>query len=192
MHGERGQACRADRSFYHDLVRAHLRPASVPLPKESPLGPPMPEGHGLNAEQRIGANMPAARVTNVLGGMGALWNCVTPRLDARNVLSLQRMASHVRIDERLVDYAVRLVRASRAWPGLAGGASPRGTIAIVRAARAAALFAARDAVTADDIKQAAPHALRHRVRLAADTQFDGRPLAEVLAAMLDSVEAPRV
>jgi choline dehydrogenase-like flavoprotein len=74
-------ACRADRSFYYDLVRAHLRPASVPLPKESPLGPPMPEGHGLNAEQRVGSNMPAARVTNVLGGMGALWNCVTPRLD---------------------------------------------------------------------------------------------------------------
>src|SRR5207237_580517 len=74
-------ACRADRSFYYDLVRTHLRPASVPLPKESPLGPPMPEGHGLNAEQRSGRNMPAARVTNVLGGMGALWNCVTPRLD---------------------------------------------------------------------------------------------------------------
>jgi choline dehydrogenase-like flavoprotein len=74
-------ACRADRSFYYDLVRAHLRPASVPLPAESPLGPPMPEGHGLNAEQRMGRNMPAARVTNVLGGMGALWNCVTPRLD---------------------------------------------------------------------------------------------------------------
>lgn len=74
-------ACRADRSFYYDLVRTHLRPASVPLPKESPLGPPMPERHGLNAEQRVGRNMPAARVTNVLGGMGALWNCVTPRLD---------------------------------------------------------------------------------------------------------------
>jgi pyranose oxidase len=74
-------ACRADRSFYYDLVRTHLRPASVPLPKESPLGPPMPEGHGLNAEQRMGRNMPAARVTNVLGGMGALWNCVTPRAD---------------------------------------------------------------------------------------------------------------
>jgi pyranose oxidase len=73
-------ACRADRSFYYDLVRAHLRPASVPRPKESQLGPPMPEGHGLNAEQRVGRNMPAARVTNVLGGMGALWNCVTPRL----------------------------------------------------------------------------------------------------------------
>jgi choline dehydrogenase-like flavoprotein len=74
-------ACRADRSFYYDLVRTHLRPASVPLPKGSPLGPTMPEGHGLNAEQRAGRNMPAARVTNVLGGMGALWNCVTPRLD---------------------------------------------------------------------------------------------------------------
>jgi choline dehydrogenase-like flavoprotein len=74
-------ACRGDRSFYYDLVRAHLRPASVPLPEESPLGPPMPEGHGLNSEQRAGRNMPAARVTNVLGGMGALWNCVTPRLD---------------------------------------------------------------------------------------------------------------
>jgi choline dehydrogenase-like flavoprotein len=78
-------ACRADRSFYYDLVRAHLRPASVPQPTGSPLGPevpPMPEGHGLNAEQRADRNMPAARVTNVLGGMGALWNCVTPRLDA--------------------------------------------------------------------------------------------------------------
>jgi pyranose oxidase len=91
-------ACRADRSFYYDLVRTHLRPASVPLPKESPLGPPMPEGHGLNAEQRVGRNMPAARVTNVLGGMGALWNCVTPRLDEWSGIS---EAEYARAEEAL-------------------------------------------------------------------------------------------
>src|SRR2546423_179501 len=54
--------------------------AGGPRRKEGRLGRPMPEGRGLNAERRMGRTRPAARVTNVLGGMGALWNCVTPRL----------------------------------------------------------------------------------------------------------------
>ena len=76
-------ACRHDRSFYSDLLRAHLRPASLPPPRGSLLGPdvpPMPEGRGLNAAQRGRVNMPGARLTNALGGMGILWNCVAPRL----------------------------------------------------------------------------------------------------------------
>ena len=116
---------------------------------------------------------------------------VTARLDERNVLSLQRMATYVRIDERLVDHAVRLNRATRTWAGLSRGAGPRGAIALVRAARAAALVAGRDAVIADDIKRHALPALRHRVLLAPDAQLEGRRVDELLAAMLDSVEAPR-
>jgi MoxR-like ATPase len=61
---------------------------------------------------------------------------VTPRLDARNVLSLQKMATHVQVDDKLVDYAVRIVRATRGWAGVARGASPRSAVALVRAARA--------------------------------------------------------
>jgi MoxR-like ATPase len=124
-------------------------------------------------------------------GAGALpLSGVTPRLDTRNVTSLQKMATHVQVDDKLVDYAVRIVRATRGWVGVARGASPRAAVALVRAARAAALFAARDTATADDVKQCLLPALRHRVTLAPDAQFDGRDIDELLTAVLASVEAP--
>jgi MoxR-like ATPase len=134
----------------------------------------------------------AALVTrSTAPGAGALPLAgVTPRLDARNVLSLQKMASHIRVDERFVDYAVRIVRATRDARGVARGASPRGAVALVSAARAVALFAGRDAVTADDIKHCVLPGLRHRVLLAPDAQFDGRDVDELLLGVQDSVDAP--
>jgi len=117
---------------------------------------------------------------------------ISPRLDERTVLSLQRMVAFIRVDDKVLDYAVRIVRATRSWPGLASGSGPRGAIALVRAARATALMQNRDFVTPDDIKQHALAALRHRVQLAPDAQLEGREVAELLAAVLDSVEAPRL
>jgi len=117
---------------------------------------------------------------------------VMPRLDERNVLSLQKMASFVRVDERVVDYAVRMTRATRDWPGIANGAGSRGAIALVRSARAAALLDARDFVTPDDVKRFALPVLRHRVLLSPDAQLEGRKTDELLETMLDSVEAPRL
>jgi MoxR-like ATPase len=75
---------------------------------------------------------------------------------------------------------------------LSAGAGSRGAIALVRAARAAALLQARDFVTPDDVKRQALPALRHRVMLSADAQIEGRPLNELLAAMLETVDAPRL
>ena len=117
---------------------------------------------------------------------------VQPRLDARAVLSLQKMAAYVRVDDKVVDYAVRITRATRDWNGLAVGAGSRAAIALVRAARAAALLNARDFVTPDDIKQYALPVLRHRVLLSPDAQLEGRKLDELLTALLGSVEAPRL
>ncbi|HUG23120.1 AAA family ATPase [Piscinibacter sp.] len=117
---------------------------------------------------------------------------VTARLDERNVLALQKMASFVHVDERVVDFAVRITRATRDWPGIANGAGSRGAIALVRAARAAALLDARDFVTPDDVKRFALPVLRHRVLLSPDAQLEGRRTDELLATMLDSVEAPRL
>ncbi|WP_280152554.1 MoxR family ATPase [Piscinibacter sp. XHJ-5] len=116
---------------------------------------------------------------------------VTPRLDERNVQALQRMAAHVRVDAKVVDYAVHVTRATRGWPGLSIGAGPRAAIGLVRAARGAALLVARDFATPDDVKHCALPVLRHRVRLAPDAQLDGRTTDELLGALLDSVEAPR-
>lgn len=119
-------------------------------------------------------------------------DALQPRLDERMVSSLQKIVSFVRVDERVSDYAVRIMRATRGWPGLASGAGPRGAIALVRAARATALLQARDFVTPDDVKQHALPALRHRVLMAPDAQLEGRHVDELLTAALDSVEAPRM
>ena len=61
-------------------------------------------------------------------------------LQARDVLALQKIASDLPIDEQVLDYAVRLARATRTWPGLAIGAGPRASIALVRCGRARALL----------------------------------------------------
>jgi MoxR-like ATPase len=90
-----------------------------------------------------------------------------------------------------VDYAVRIVRATREWPGLALGAGSRGALALVRGARAVALLAGRNFVTPDDVKSIALPALRHRVALAPDASLEGRTPNDLLTAVIDSVAAPR-
>ncbi|NML43685.1 MoxR family ATPase [Ramlibacter sp. G-1-2-2] len=115
-----------------------------------------------------------------------------PVVEERHVLGLQKMASFIRADERVLDYAVRIARATRGWPGLSAGAGPRGAIALVRAARASALLQARDFITPDDIKQYVLPALRHRVLLAPDAQLEGRTVDELLRTAADSVPAPRL
>jgi MoxR-like ATPase len=117
---------------------------------------------------------------------------VKATLDERLVTGIQKMASFVRADDRVLDYAVRITRATRNWPGLSSGAGPRGAIALVRAARAMAILQARDFITPDDIKAQALPALRHRVLLAPDAQLEGGTVDELLLGALDSVEAPRL
>ncbi|MDB6008524.1 MAG: MoxR family ATPase [Gammaproteobacteria bacterium] len=116
---------------------------------------------------------------------------VKPILNERIVLGLQQIAARQRVDEKVVDYAVRIVRATRDWPGLAVGSGSRGAIALVRAARVAALMDGRDFTTPDDIRRFALPALRHRVALAPDALLEGRNPADLLNAVVESVPAPR-
>ncbi len=112
-------------------------------------------------------------------------------LTAAGLDSLRARVAETALDDRIVDYAVRLVRATREWPGIALGAGPRGSIALIRAARAAAVLAARDYVIPDDIKAVALPALRHRVALAPELDMEGKSGDEVLRALLERVDAPR-
>jgi MoxR-like ATPase len=116
---------------------------------------------------------------------------VKPILNERIVLGLQQIAARQRVDDKVVDYAVRIVRATRDWPGLAVGSGSRGAIALVRAARVAALMDGRDFTTPDDIRRFALPALRHRVALAPDALLEGRNPADLLNAVVESVPAPR-
>ena len=67
-----------------------------------------------------------------------------PCLDRLAVSKLQQLAAQQRVDEQVIDYAVRMVRATRDWPGVAMGSGSRGALALVRGARAVALFDGRD------------------------------------------------
>ncbi len=107
------------------------------------------------------------------------------------IVTLQQVVAQVRVDEAVAGYAVRMVRATRDLPGLAVGAGPRGSIALVRLARAVALMAGRDYVTPADVKEAVLPVLRHRVALSPESELDGLGSDDLLAAMIEQVPAPR-
>ncbi len=117
---------------------------------------------------------------------------VQPLLEPAAVARLQETAARIRVDERVLDYAVRITRATRSWTGVAMGAGPRGGIALVRTARAAALLAGRDFVTPDDVKRLAAPVLRHRVTPAPELEIEGHTSDSLLAALLEKIEAPRI
>jgi MoxR-like ATPase len=113
-------------------------------------------------------------------------------LQARDVLALQKIASDLPLDEQVLDYAVRLARATRNWPGLSLGAGPRASLALVRGGRARALLRGGEFVVPDDLKSCALAVLRHRVRLSPELEIEGLSVDQVLLQLLEQVPAPRL
>jgi len=107
------------------------------------------------------------------------------------VNAAQKAAAAARIDAAVLDYAVRIVRETRQTSGIRLGAGPRGSIALVRAARAAALIAGRDFVTPDDIRRVAIPALRHRIALSPELEIEAYRPEDILRDVLEHVSAPR-
>ncbi|MED5370843.1 MAG: MoxR family ATPase [Myxococcota bacterium] len=116
---------------------------------------------------------------------------VQPVCTAAQAIALRKAVAQVTVDDRNVDYAVRIVRATRERPGISVGAGPRGAIALVRASRAVAILQGRDFVTPDDIKEVALPALRHRVAISPELEIEGTHADDVLRGILEQVEAPR-
>ena len=91
----------------------------------------------------------------------------------------------------VVDYIVRIVRATRAAAAIAHGASPRAAAMLATAARARAALDGRDYVIPDDVKFLAAPALRHRVLLSPAAEIDGRRVDDVIAEIVAQTESPR-
>lgn len=119
--------------------------------------------------------------------LDALQTVVAPE----QVMAMQKVTAAIAVDSAVLDYAVRITRATRQWQGLRFGAGPRGSIALVRAARANAMLEKRDFVHPDDIKQVCLPVLRHRVSLAPEMELEGYTADHLLKAVLEKTEAPR-
>ena len=130
-------------------------------------------------------------VTNRNTGAELTVDKVSTLINAKHIESLQTASALVDVDDRVLDYAVSIVRATRDHHGFSSGAGPRGSIALIRAARGAALLDGRAFVTPDDIKRIALSALRHRVTTSPEAEIDGLTADALLTALLDSVPAPR-
>ncbi len=128
-------------------------------------------------QNRVGGDLDVSAVGTVAAPEHVVW--------------LQEVAAHILVDDRILDYAVRIVRATRSWKGLRCGAGPRGAIALVRAARAKALLSGRDHVLPDDVKSVSLSALGHRVILSPELEIEGQRAEHVIPAILEKVEAPR-
>jgi MoxR-like ATPase len=100
-------------------------------------------------------------------------------------------ATALRVDERVRDYIVDLVRATRESPSLALGVSPRGATMLLHAAKAWAWLSARDYVTPDEVKAVAPATLRHRIQLRPEVELEGVTPDGVLDSVFAGVEVPR-
>jgi MoxR-like ATPase len=115
-----------------------------------------------------------------------------PIMDRGQVLALQAAVDAVRVDDALLDYAVRLAEATRQLKGVRLGLSPRGTLALCRAARAHALIDGREHCVPDDLKAVAVPVAAHRLLL--DTSLYGvarvAEAEEAVAALLKTVRAP--
>jgi MoxR-like ATPase len=116
---------------------------------------------------------------------------LTPVCDATTFLAVQQSLEDVHVDMRLLRYSVTLVRATRSEPQLEVGCSPRGTLALVKLARATALLAGRDFVGPDDIRGIAVPALAHRVVLSDEAWARRMDPQEVVRRAVDRVPVPQ-
>lgn len=116
---------------------------------------------------------------------------IQPIVSQEQALALRGLVDTVRVAPELRHYIADITRATRSDPAIALGASPRATVALMRAARAAAVLDGRNYAVPDDAKSRAPAALRHRITLAPEVEVEGRSIDDVLGAILTRVVAPK-
>ena len=111
-------------------------------------------------------------------------------VDRPTLVAMQRAIEDVHVDESIGRYVVELVTATRESRSVSVGASPRGSLAVVKLARCRAALSGRDFVTPDDVKSVAVPALAHRLVLRPELWVQRRTGEDVVREILDEVRTP--
>ncbi len=117
-------------------------------------------------------------------GIGAVTN-------AGQIAEAARAVKAITLADSVVDYIVRLIRATRDSADLSSGASPRAAVLLASAARARAALDGRGYVVPDDVKALAGAILRHRLLLSPAAEIEGRQVEALVGDLVERTEAPR-
>ena len=112
-------------------------------------------------------------------------------LTATQISNYQNIVTQILVEEHLLKYIAELILATRNNPFLYLGASPRASIAILKASKAFAAMSGRDFVTPEDIKRAAIPVLHHRVIVTPEREMEGVTSKQVITQIIETVEIPR-
>ena len=185
----------------HDVPRPFLVMATQnPIEQEGVY--PLPEAQRDRFLMKIHVGYPTdAEEREIVYRMGVSPPEANPVFTPDDLIALQGKADEVFVHNALVDYAVRLVLATRSpadygMPDVAQliqyGASPRASLGIVRATRALALLRGRDYALPQDLQDVAPDILRHRLVLSYDALADDVPADQIIDRVLSTVPLPTV
>jgi len=118
-------------------------------------------------------------------------NKITAHLSKADISKFQVLVSQIIIESHLVKYIADIIVNTRTNPFLYLGASPRASIAILKASKAFAAMNGRDFVTPEDIKQAAIPVLQHRVIVTPEREMEGVTSKQIIKQIIEAVEIPR-
>ena len=116
---------------------------------------------------------------------------LSPVISTRDVERMSNLVERLYVSPAIKQYVVSIVRATRELPQLRLGVSPRGSVALARAAQAVAASDGRAFVTADDVKRLIPFVLGHRMMLSPEADLAGVTIAELLDRVVKSVPVPK-
>jgi MoxR-like ATPase len=116
---------------------------------------------------------------------------VRPVLGRDELKHCQELIEKIHIKDEILEYIARLIDSTRNNGDLVLGASPRASLAIMRASKAVAVMNGRDFVTPDDVKLVAYPVLNHRIILTAEREMEGVEAEDIIKEIADRVEVPR-
>ncbi|MEQ9219386.1 MAG: MoxR family ATPase [Cyclobacteriaceae bacterium] len=109
----------------------------------------------------------------------------------KQILEFKKLIEGIHIKEELIDYIAEIIHITRNTGELFLGASPRASLAILKASKAISAMRGRDFVTPEDIKYVLVPILNHRVILSAEREMEGTEIEDVIDNIINSVEVPR-
>jgi MoxR-like ATPase len=113
-----------------------------------------------------------------------------PVVPVEDLLVLQQQVKTILIEDSIREYIVKVVRATRVHAAVELGVSPRGTLALYKAAQALAALRGRRFVVPDDVKYLAPSVLTHRLIISPQTRLRGRRPEEIVIDVVETVPVP--